>query len=75
MATYILRTRAGTFSIEPDEAALHLFKLCVGGLWLASFETVEHAAEAISRRETGWPDWDRAKDEDCPSGLEVWEKC
>jgi hypothetical protein len=60
--TYILRTPAGTFTIEPDEADGEMVKLCIGGFWLASFRTAEDAAHAVTKRETGWPDWDRAKE-------------
>lgn len=72
---YILRTPAGTFTIEPDECTADMFKLCVGGLWLASFQTTEDAANAVTRRETGWPDWDRLKEEKCPTCLADWEEC
>lgn len=72
---YILRTPAGTFTIEPDEADWERFKLCVGGLWLASFKTAEEAACAMARRETGWPDWDRLQAGECPACLADWEEC
>ena len=72
--TYILRTPAGTFTIEPDEADWEMFKLCIGGMWLASFQTAEEAATAVKIRETGWLDWDRAKTEDCPTCLAEWEQ-
>ncbi len=44
---HILRTPAGTFTIEPDEADWERVKLCIGGFWLASFETAEDAARAV----------------------------
>ena len=58
--TFILRTPAGTFTIEPDEAAMDMVKLCIGGIWLASFRTAEEASNSVTKRETGWPDWDRS---------------
>jgi hypothetical protein len=72
---YILKTPAGTFTIEPDEADWELFKLCIGGLWLASFQTAEEAACAVTKRDTGWPDWDRTHTGECPTGLAEWEEC
>ena len=71
--TFILRTPAGTFTIEPDEAALDRVKLCVGGMWLASFRTAEEASSTVTKRETGWPDWDRAHAGACPTCLADWE--
>ncbi len=73
--TYILRTSAGTFTIEPDEADWDIVKLCIGGLKLASFQTAEEAAGAVTNRRTGWPDWDRAKECACPACLADWEEC
>jgi hypothetical protein len=72
---YILKTPAGTFTIEPDEADWKMFKLCIGGLWLASFQTAEEAACALTKRETGWPDWDRTHTGECPTCLAEWEEC
>lgn len=72
---HILRTPAGTFTIEPDEADWERVKLCIGGFWLASFETAEDAARAVTKRETGWPDWDRTKAHACPACLADWEEC
>jgi hypothetical protein len=71
--TFILRTPAGTFTIEPDEAALDRVKLCVGGMWLTSFRTPEEASCAVINRETGWPDWDRTHTGACPACLADWE--
>ena len=71
--TFILRTPAGTFTIEPDEAALDMVKLCVGGMWLASFRTAEEASCAVINRETGWPDWDRTHTGTCPTCLADWK--
>jgi hypothetical protein len=71
--TFILRTPAGTFTIEPDEAALDRVKLCVGGMLLASFRTAEEASCAVINRETGWPDWDRTHTGACPACLADWE--
>ena len=50
---YILKTPAGTFTIEPDEADWKMFKLCIGGLWLASFQTAEEAACAADEARDG----------------------
>ncbi len=72
---YILRTPAGTFTIEPDEADWETFKLCVGRLWLASFQTAEEASTVVTKRQTGWSDWDRLKEGECPSCLADWEEC
>jgi hypothetical protein len=52
-----------------------MFKLCIGGMWLASFKTADEAACAVTKRETGWPDWDRSKDGKCPACLADWEEC
>jgi hypothetical protein len=71
---FILRTPAGTFTIEHDDAALDLVKLCIGGMWLASFRTAEEASNAVKNRETGWPDWDRSNAGECPGCLADWEE-
>ncbi len=70
---YILRTPFGTFTIEPDETAFDMMKLCIGGMWLASFEKAEHAAFAVKERRTGWPEWDRSQCEG-PDGIDGWEE-
>lgn len=73
---YILRTPTGTFTIEPDECTSDTFKLCVGGLWLASYQTPDDASTAVTKRQTGWPDWDRcAPGGECPACLTDWEEC
>lgn len=51
-----------------------MFKLCVGGFWLGSFETAEAAARSVYLRETGWYDWDCLDDPDAPCDLSEWEK-
>jgi hypothetical protein len=71
---YILKTPAGTFTIEPDEADWEMVKLCIGGMWLASFKTAEDAACAVTKRETGWTEWDRTKEGACPTCLAEWEE-
>jgi hypothetical protein len=73
--TFILRTTAGTFTIVSDEAALDTVNLCIGGMWLASFRTAEEASSAVIKRETGWSDWDRSHDGECPACLADWEEC
>jgi hypothetical protein len=73
--TYLWRSPAGTFTIEPDETASDTVKLCVGGLWLASFGTAEEAAGAVIARQTGWPDWDCSCAGECPACLAEWEGC
>jgi hypothetical protein len=73
--SYILRTPAGTFTIQPDEAAQDTVMLCIGGMWLASFRTSEEASTAVTKRETGWPDWDRSLACECPACLTDWEEC
>jgi len=71
---YIYRTTTGTFSIEPDEQCAGMFKLCIGGMWLATFEKAEEAAQCVQRRQTGWYDWDkRALSETAPCDLGEWE--
>ncbi|HPC04244.1 MAG TPA: hypothetical protein PKY58_02525 [Syntrophales bacterium] len=71
---YVFRSPSGTFLIGPDEEDLSLCKLCIGGLWLRSFETEEAAAAAVRDRCTGWPEWDRA-DKPCgPDDLSGWEE-
>jgi len=72
--SYLFRCPAGTFFILPDEADLSLFQLCIGGLWLRSFETEEEAARAVFERRTGWPDWDRREDAAAPADLSGWEE-
>jgi hypothetical protein len=72
---FILRTPAGTFTIEPDEEAMDTVKLCIGGMWLASFRTAEEASCAVKNRETGWHDWDRSNAGECPACLADWEGC
>jgi hypothetical protein len=71
---YIYRTKVGTFSIEPDDMDAKTFKLCIGGLWLAYYETAEDAAQSVYLRETGWYEWDCIKDSDAPCDLSEWEK-
>ncbi|MBN2515613.1 MAG: hypothetical protein JXC33_06205 [Deltaproteobacteria bacterium] len=71
---YIYRTRIGTFSIEPDDIEVDMFKLCIGGLWLGSYETEEDAARSVYLRESGWHDWDCSEDSDAPCDLSEWEK-
>lgn len=71
---YFFRSPAGTFSIMPDEADLFLYQLCIGGLWLRSFETEEEAARAVCEKRTGWADWDRREDVTAPEDLGGWEE-
>lgn len=71
---YIFRSPAGTFLIGPDEEDVSLCKLCIGGLWLASFETEEAAAKAVYERCTGWPEWDREQTPPGPADLSGWEE-
>jgi hypothetical protein len=73
--SYLLRTPAGTFTIQPDEAAQDMVMLCIGGMWLASFRTAEEASTAVTKRETGWPDWDRSHAGDCPTCIADWDEC
>ena len=73
--TFILRTPAGTFTIQRDEAAQDRVMLCIGGMWLSSFRTAEEAANTVTKRETGWPDWDQSHACECPACLADWEKC
>ncbi len=70
---YIFRSKTGTFTIGPDPMNSDLFELCIGGMWLASYETTEKAAEAVCLRCTGWYDWDRRDGEEAPSCLSEWE--
>jgi hypothetical protein len=71
---YIFRSKTGTFSIEPDEQCAGMVKLCIGGLWLATFEKAEEAAHCVRCRETGWYDWDkRDLSETAPGDLGEWE--
>ena len=72
---YIFKSKTGTFSIEPDEQCADMVKLCVGGLWLATFETAEEAARCVGCRETGWYDWDKlGTSEAAPADLSEWER-
>ena len=71
---YIYRTTTGTFSIEPEEQCAGMVKLCIGGMWLATFEKAEEAAQCVQCRQTGWYDWDkRALSESAPCDLDEWE--
>jgi len=71
---YIYRTTTGTFSIEPDEQCAGMVKLCIGGMWLATFEKAEEAAQCVQCRQTGWYDWDkRVLSESAPCDLGEWE--
>lgn len=71
---YIYRTTTGTFSIEPEEQCAGMVKLCIGGMWLATFEKAEEAAQCVQCRQTGWYDWDkRALAESAPCDLGEWE--
>ncbi len=71
---YIFRTKSGTFSIEPDEQCAGMVKLCIGGIWLATFEKAEEAASCVRSRETGWHDWDKlGLSETPPEDLADWE--
>lgn len=72
---YMLKTLAGTFTIQPDEQISNMVKLCIGGLWLASFRTAEDAANAVTMRETGWPEWDQSNACKCTLCLADWEEC
>jgi len=71
---YLFRSPVGTFFIMPDEGDLSLYQLCIGGLWLMSFETEEEAARAVHERRTGWTDWDRREDARAPEDLTGWEE-
>lgn len=72
--SYLYRTKVGTFSIEPDDTGGGAWKLCIGGMWLASFATREDASSALRRRETGWPDWDTLDDHRAPADLSDWDE-
>ena len=70
---YIYRSKVGTFSIRADEASPGTFELCVGGIWLNNYETVDSAASAVYKRETGWYEWDCLEDPESPCNLNQWE--
>ena len=70
---YIFRSNTGTFTILSDEENPGLYQLCIGGMWLGSFESPEKAAESIPCKATGWHDWDRQGDAQCPQSLVEWE--
>lgn len=70
---YVYRSRAGTFTIGVDATDPECYELCIGGMWLASYETAEKAAAAVCLRCTGWHDWDRLKDPEAPRDLSDWE--
>lgn len=70
---YIFRSSAGTFTILPDDQSPDMYQLCIGGMWLGSYETPEKAAESISCKATGWFEWDRQEAPQCPQSLEGWE--
>ncbi|MFB3925033.1 MAG: hypothetical protein ACE14T_03185 [Syntrophales bacterium] len=71
---YIYRTEVGTFTIEPDAECPGKFMLCIGGMWLDSYETAEDARAALCRQCTGWHDWDRLACPESPPDLKEWEK-
>ncbi len=70
---YIYKSKAGTFTIGPDPQESSFFELCIGGFWLGTYETAEKAALDVHQKCTGWPDWDRRKEQDCPRDLSDWE--
>lgn len=70
---YIFRSRTGTFTIGIDATVPKGYELCIGGMWIGTYETAEKAAEAVCLRCTGWLDWDRGCGEEAPDGLEEWE--
>ena len=72
-AMYVFRSSTGTFTIGADITVPSGYELCVGGMWLGSYETPEKAAEAVCLRCTGWLDWDRGDGEEAPGSLEEWE--
>ncbi|MEN6466771.1 MAG: hypothetical protein ABFD62_16465 [Syntrophaceae bacterium] len=71
---YIFRSCAGTFTILPDDQNPGMYQLCLGGMWLGSYETAEKAAESIPCKQTGWLDWDSRGSQDCPQSLQDWDK-
>jgi hypothetical protein len=70
---YVFRSRTGTFTIGVDITIPSGYELCIGGMWLGTYETAEKAAEAVCIRCTGWLDWDRSGEE-APGGLREWER-
>ncbi len=70
---YFFKSKTGTFSIEPDETCDGMFKLCIGGFWLDSYETAESAARDVYLHATGWYEWDRLEDSTVPCDLGEWE--
>ncbi len=70
---YVFRSKAGTFTIAADPTVSGHYELCIGGMWLGTFESAQLAAENVYRRCTGWHDWDRRGEPECPSGLDEWE--
>jgi hypothetical protein len=71
---YVYRSKAGTFTIRVDESNPGTVELCLGGMWLCNYESVDKAAAAVCRKETGWPDWDRREDPEGPQDLKDWEE-
>jgi len=71
---YIFRSSRGTFTIGPDCTTPDCYELCIGGMWLGTFETAEKAAEAVCLRCTGWYDWDRREATEPPRDLSEWER-
>ena len=71
--TYIFRSKSGTFTILPDDQNPGMYQLCMGGMWLGSYDTPEKAAESLPCRQTGWFDWDRCEGAQCPQSLDEWE--
>jgi hypothetical protein len=71
---YLYRSKVGSFSIRADEANPGTVELCLGGMWLSSYQTADDAAAAVCRRETGWHEWDRLADPHKPIDLSDWEK-
>jgi hypothetical protein len=70
---HIFRSRAGTFTIATDPTVPDCYELCIGGMWLGTYETAEKAAQDVFMRCTGWHDWDRKKEGECPCDLTEWE--
>jgi hypothetical protein len=70
---YIFRSKAGTFTIGSDPTVSGCYELCIGGMWLGTYETPDRAAQDVLMRCTGWHDWDNRKDTDCPGEIGEWE--
>jgi hypothetical protein len=70
---YLFKSKVGTFAIRSDKEDPDKFELCIGGIWLNTYESAEHAAMDVHAHRSGWYEWDRLQEEAGPGPLCDWE--